>query len=55
MPALAMPIGKNEQTNLPKGVQFVASPFNEALLVSIAIEMEDNFGGWIKPGRGYDE
>jgi fatty acid amide hydrolase 2 len=49
-PALAAPTGKSPATNMPVGVQFVASNFNEALLVSVAQEMETAFGGWVQPG-----
>jgi len=51
-PALAAPTGKSPVTNMPLGVQFVASSFNEALLVSVAEEMERAFGGWVQPGTG---
>ncbi|KAL3125172.1 hypothetical protein niasHT_008522 [Heterodera trifolii] len=48
-PALAAPMYKNRQTNMPEGVQLMAAPFNEALLIAAAQELERTFGGWVKP------
>uniref|UniRef100_A0A183BNV3 PAZ domain-containing protein n=1 Tax=Globodera pallida TaxID=36090 RepID=A0A183BNV3_GLOPA len=39
-PALAAPVGKSATTNMPLGVQLIASPLNEALLVAAAKELE---------------
>jgi fatty acid amide hydrolase 2 len=50
-PALSVPIGKSTVTNMPLGIQFVASPFNEAILISMAKELEKAFGGWVTPGK----
>uniref|UniRef100_A0A183C9R0 Amidase domain-containing protein n=1 Tax=Globodera pallida TaxID=36090 RepID=A0A183C9R0_GLOPA len=51
-PALAVPVGKSSSTNMPLGVQLIAAPFNEALLIAVARELERAFGGWVKPGEG---
>uniref|UniRef100_A0A914HLM5 Amidase domain-containing protein n=1 Tax=Globodera rostochiensis TaxID=31243 RepID=A0A914HLM5_GLORO len=50
-PALAAPVGKSATTNMPLGVQLIASPLNEALLVAAAKELELAYGGWVKPGK----
>ncbi|KAI3420078.1 hypothetical protein GPALN_003410 [Globodera pallida] len=50
-PALAAPVGKSATTNMPLGVQLIASPLNEALLVAAAKELELAYGGWVKPGQ----
>uniref|UniRef100_A0A914HKT9 Amidase domain-containing protein n=1 Tax=Globodera rostochiensis TaxID=31243 RepID=A0A914HKT9_GLORO len=50
-PALSAPTGKSASTNMPLGVQLIASPYNEALLIAVAQELERAFGGWVKPGQ----
>ncbi|KAL7070209.1 hypothetical protein ACQ4LE_010194 [Meloidogyne hapla] len=49
-PAIAVPVGKSPITNLPLGVQFIGSSFNEEILIAMARFMEKSFGGWVKPG-----
>ncbi|KAI3420034.1 hypothetical protein GPALN_003368 [Globodera pallida] len=49
-PALTAPTGLGN-THMPVGVQLVSAPFNEALLIAAAKEMERGFGGWVKPGQ----
>jgi Asp-tRNA(Asn)/Glu-tRNA(Gln) amidotransferase A subunit family amidase len=36
---------------MPTGVQLAAVPFNEALLIGVAKELEKAFGGWVAPGN----
>lgn len=50
-PALTVPIGKSSATNMPLGIQLAAAPFNEAILISVAKELEKAFGGWVAPGK----
>uniref|UniRef100_A0A914KZY3 Amidase domain-containing protein n=1 Tax=Meloidogyne incognita TaxID=6306 RepID=A0A914KZY3_MELIC len=50
-PAISVPVGKSRQTNLPLGVQFISSTFNEEILIGMARFMEKSFGGWVKPGH----
>ncbi|KAL3101476.1 hypothetical protein niasHT_020795 [Heterodera trifolii] len=52
LPALAAPISpKSPTTNMPLGVQLIASHFNEALLIAVGREIERTFGGWVAPGK----
>ncbi|KAL3095482.1 hypothetical protein niasHT_026911 [Heterodera trifolii] len=50
-PALTAPTSKSWVTGMPLGVQLIAAPFNEALLIAAAKELERGFGGWVKPGQ----
>jgi Asp-tRNA(Asn)/Glu-tRNA(Gln) amidotransferase A subunit family amidase len=36
---------------MPLGVQIIGAPFNEALLIAVARELENAFGGWVNPGK----
>uniref|UniRef100_A0A183C4P9 Amidase domain-containing protein n=1 Tax=Globodera pallida TaxID=36090 RepID=A0A183C4P9_GLOPA len=52
VPSLAAPIGpKSPTTNMPLGVQLIASHDNEALLIAVGREIERAFGGWVAPGK----
>uniref|UniRef100_A0A914HNA1 Amidase domain-containing protein n=1 Tax=Globodera rostochiensis TaxID=31243 RepID=A0A914HNA1_GLORO len=52
VPSLAAPIGpKSPTTNMPLGVQLIASHDNEALLIAVGREIERAFGGWVTPGK----
>lgn len=51
LPVVAIPTGKSPVTNMPLGVQIAGAPFNEALLIAVARELEKAFGGWVPPGR----
>jgi fatty acid amide hydrolase 2 len=50
-PALAVPVGKSGSTGMPTGIQLAAVPYNEALLIAVAKELEKAFGGWVVPGN----
>ena len=50
-PAMTVPTGKSATNNLPLGIQLAAAPFNEALLIAAARELEKAFGGWVHPGK----
>jgi fatty acid amide hydrolase 2 len=47
-PATAIPMGLNSE-GLPLGVQVAAGPFQDHLCLSLAVEMEKLFGGWVEP------
>ena len=42
------PMGMNS-TGLPAGVQLVAAPYREGLLIAAAKVLESAFGGWQQP------
>lgn len=46
-PATQVPTGLHE--GLPFGLQIAATPFNDRLTIAAAKELENLFGGWIKP------
>uniref|UniRef100_A0A914H3Q6 Amidase domain-containing protein n=1 Tax=Globodera rostochiensis TaxID=31243 RepID=A0A914H3Q6_GLORO len=48
LPALACPLGLNDD-GLPTGVQIVAGPDCERLLIAAAQDLEEGFGGWAAP------
>lgn len=47
-PATAIPMGLNSK-GLPLGIQVAAGPFQDHLCLSLAVEMEKLFGGWVEP------
>jgi Asp-tRNA(Asn)/Glu-tRNA(Gln) amidotransferase A subunit family amidase len=47
-PAVVVPVGQSVQ-GLPIGVQLVARPWEEELVLAVAAELEDQSGGWRKP------
>jgi amidase len=47
-PAAVMPVGKSPQ-GLPIGVQIVARPWQEELVISVAAALEDQFGRYAHP------
>lgn len=47
VPVTQVPTGTNE--GLPFGLQVAASPFQDRLTIAVAKELEELFGGWIKP------
>ncbi|CAD5227290.1 unnamed protein product [Bursaphelenchus xylophilus] len=49
VPVLAVPCGK-DKNGYPMSVQLVGGIGSENLLCSVAQQMEDRFGGWVKPG-----
>ncbi|KAI6236983.1 Fatty-acid amide hydrolase 2 [Aphelenchoides besseyi] len=48
LPAVSCPVGLNA-SGIPLGVQLVASPHNERLLIAAAVEIERAFGGYVLP------
>lgn len=46
-PTTQIPVGTHE--GLPYGLQVAASPFNDRLTLAVAKELEQVFGGWIRP------
>ncbi|CAD5217210.1 unnamed protein product [Bursaphelenchus xylophilus] len=48
LPSLAVPCGRCEQ-GYPISVQIVGSHGSEPLLMAAAAQMEERFGGWVKP------
>lgn len=46
-PSTQVPTGVHE--GLPFGIQVAASPFNDRLTLAVAKELENLYGGWIKP------
>lgn len=48
LPAIACPVGMNS-AGLPVGVQLVAAPYREGLLIAAAKVLESAFGGWQQP------
>jgi fatty acid amide hydrolase 2 len=51
LPSINVPTGKSRSTNMPLGVQIVGAQFNEALLIAVARDLENAFGGWVQPGK----
>jgi Asp-tRNA(Asn)/Glu-tRNA(Gln) amidotransferase A subunit family amidase len=47
-PAAVLPVGKSAE-GLPIGVQIVARPWEEELVLAVAAELEAQCGGWHKP------
>ncbi|KAI1697917.1 amidase domain-containing protein [Ditylenchus destructor] len=47
-PSLACPIGR-DSNNMPMGVQIIGAPYAEGLIIEIGKELEQGFGGWIRP------
>lgn len=47
---LACPIGLNSE-GVPVGVQIVGGPDSENMLINIAQDLEEGFGGWKAPAR----
>jgi Asp-tRNA(Asn)/Glu-tRNA(Gln) amidotransferase A subunit family amidase len=47
-PAVVVPVG-NSAEGLPIGVQIVARPWEEELVLAVAAELEAQCGGWHKP------
>ena len=47
-PAAVVPVGKSPQ-GLPIGVQIVARPWQEELVLSVAEALEEQFAGWRRP------
>ncbi|KAI6199841.1 hypothetical protein M3Y96_00669900 [Aphelenchoides besseyi] len=48
LPVISCPVGLNA-SDIPLGVQLVASPQNERLLIAAAVEIERAFGGHVLP------
>jgi Asp-tRNA(Asn)/Glu-tRNA(Gln) amidotransferase A subunit family amidase len=48
-PAVAVPVGRSDE-GLPIGVQIVARPWEEELVLAVAAELEAQHGGWQAPG-----
>ncbi|KAI1728973.1 amidase domain-containing protein [Ditylenchus destructor] len=51
LPVIAVPLGLSARDNLPVGVQIVAAPDQERLLIAAAQDLEEGFGGWVPPRR----
>uniref|UniRef100_A0A0N4ZGC8 Amidase domain-containing protein n=1 Tax=Parastrongyloides trichosuri TaxID=131310 RepID=A0A0N4ZGC8_PARTI len=53
LPVVECPMGltRNLSTpgGVPMGVQVIGSPYSDALLIAIAKDLEDGFGGWVLP------
>jgi Asp-tRNA(Asn)/Glu-tRNA(Gln) amidotransferase A subunit family amidase len=47
-PAAAVPVGKSPE-GLPIGVQIVAHPWEEEIVLSVAAALEEQCGGWRRP------
>lgn len=47
-PVLSCPVGK-DSNGLPCSVSVVGVPYNDPLLIDVAKEIEDAFGGWSLP------
>jgi Asp-tRNA(Asn)/Glu-tRNA(Gln) amidotransferase A subunit family amidase len=47
-PAAAVPVGKSPE-GLPIGVQIVARPWEEEIVLSVAAALEEQCGGWQRP------
>jgi fatty acid amide hydrolase 2 len=45
MPCLSVPIGLSS-SNIPVGVQVVAAPNLDRLLLAVSCDLEEAFGGW---------
>lgn len=52
LPAISCPMGLNAQ-GIPLGVQVVAAPDMERLLIKAAQDLEEGFGGWTPPQNSY--
>jgi amidase len=48
LPAMVIPFGRTEE-GLPVGVQLVAAPYGEELLLDLAVRMEEARGPWAGP------
>lgn len=48
LPAVSCPVGR-DKNGMPIGVQLIAAPFQERLLVQAAKQIELAFGGWKQP------
>jgi amidase len=44
LPAISLPVHVDEVTGLPVGVQLVAAPWREDLLLQVALQLEQSFG-----------
>ncbi|GIX77909.1 fatty-acid amide hydrolase 2 [Caerostris extrusa] len=49
-PVTQCPLGLGRE-NLPVGIQVVAAPYNDRLTLSVAVELEKVFGGWVSPSK----
>uniref|UniRef100_A0A0K0FUP7 Fatty-acid amide hydrolase 2 (inferred by orthology to a human protein) n=1 Tax=Strongyloides venezuelensis TaxID=75913 RepID=A0A0K0FUP7_STRVS len=53
LPVVQCPMGLTRSINnpggVPLGVQVIGSPNSDALLIAIAKDLEDGFGGWVLP------
>lgn len=53
LPVVQCPMGLTKSINnpggVPLGVQVIGSPNSDALLIAIAKDLEDGFGGWVLP------
>ena len=52
-PAVAVPVGKSPE-GLPIGVQIVARPWQEEIVLSVAAALEEQCGGWHAPQSSKD-
>lgn len=50
LPVITCPVGLNS-SGLPVGVQVVGGRNSEALLIAVAQDLEEGFGGWMAPTR----
>uniref|UniRef100_A0A914EJ03 Amidase domain-containing protein n=1 Tax=Acrobeloides nanus TaxID=290746 RepID=A0A914EJ03_9BILA len=50
LPALACPIGINDE-GMPLAIQIVGPPMSDNMLIELACELEEEFGGWIPPNN----
>ncbi|KAI1709765.1 amidase domain-containing protein [Ditylenchus destructor] len=50
LPSVACPLGLDPHTGTPLGIQIIGKPHSEALLITVAQELEKGFGGWAQPG-----
>lgn len=48
MPSTNVPLGVNKY-NMPIGIQVAAAPHQDRLCLAVAKELEEAFGGWIRP------
>ena len=51
LPVTAVPMGISLEEGVPTGVQVVASRFHDRLALSVAVELERAFGGWVPPSQ----
>lgn len=49
LPTTHCPIGLDEKTGCPLGIQIAANPFNDHLTIEVAQDVEKLFGGWAPP------